>query len=44
MQLLNKLFAKAEGEAKRIKDNFISVQHFLLAAADDSRLFRAPLA
>jgi len=39
-QRLNKLFTKAEDEAKRIKDDFISVEHFLLAAADDSKVFQ----
>ena len=37
---LNKLFAKAEDEAKHLKDDFISVEHVLLAAADDSKAFR----
>src|SRR5271165_4532096 len=37
---LNKLFTKAEDEAKRLKDDFISVEHFLLAAADDSKAFK----
>src|ERR1700683_431534 len=32
-QRLNKLFTQAEDEAKQIKDDFISVEHFLLAAA-----------
>jgi len=37
---LNKLFTKAEDEAKHLKDDFISVEHFLLAAADDSKAFK----
>jgi ATP-dependent Clp protease ATP-binding subunit ClpB len=37
---LNKLFTKAEDEAKQLKDDFISVEHFLLAAADDSKAFK----
>ena len=37
---LNKLFIKAEDEAKRLKDDFISVEHFLLAAVDDSKAFQ----
>jgi ATP-dependent Clp protease ATP-binding subunit ClpB len=32
---LNKLVTKAEDEAARLKDEFISVEHFLLAATDD---------
>ncbi|MEO7144879.1 MAG: Clp protease N-terminal domain-containing protein [Bryobacteraceae bacterium] len=39
-QRLNALFTRAEDEAKRLKDDFISVEHFLLAAADDSKVFR----
>jgi ATP-dependent Clp protease ATP-binding subunit ClpB len=37
---LNKLFTRAEDEAKHLKDDFISVEHFLLAAVDDSKAFR----
>ena len=37
---LNKLFVKAEDEAKHLKDDFISVEHFLLAAVDDSKAFK----
>jgi ATP-dependent Clp protease ATP-binding subunit ClpB len=37
---LNKLFTKAEDEAKHLKDDFISVEHFLLAAVDDSKAFK----
>ena len=37
---LNKLFTKAEDEAKRLKDDFVSVEHFLLAAVDDSKAFK----
>ena len=33
---LNKLFSAAEDEAKRLKDEYVSVEHVLLAAADDS--------
>ncbi len=36
---LNKLFVRAEDEAKRLKDDFISVEHLLLAAVDDVKLF-----
>jgi ATP-dependent Clp protease ATP-binding subunit ClpB len=41
---LNKLFTEAEDEAKRLKDDFISVEHALLAMTGDSgfagRLFK----
>jgi ATP-dependent Clp protease ATP-binding subunit ClpB len=37
---LNKVFTKAEDEAKQLKDDFISVEHFLLAAVDDSKAFK----
>jgi len=37
---LNKLFTKAEDEAKQLKDDFISVEHFLLAAVDDTKVFK----
>ena len=37
---LNKLFTKAEDEAKSLKDDFISVEHFLLAATDDSKALK----
>src|ERR1051326_2526057 len=33
---LNKLLTQAEDEAARLKDEFISVEHFLLAAAEDA--------
>src|SRR5260370_9414707 len=33
---LQKLFARAEDEAKRLKDEYISVEHVLLAALEDS--------
>ena len=36
---LNKLFLQAEDEAKHLKDDFVSVEHVLLAAADDSKTF-----
>ena len=36
---LNKLFLQAEDEAKHLKDDFVSVEHLLLAAADDSKTF-----
>ena len=39
-QRLNKMFTRAEDEAKKLKDDFISVEHFLLAAADDSKAFQ----
>jgi len=39
-QRLNKLFTKAEDEARRLKDDFISVEHFLLAAVDDTKAFK----
>ena len=32
---LNKLFVAAEDEAKKLKDDFISVEHLLLAAIDE---------
>ncbi len=32
---LNRLFGKAEDEAKQLKDDFVSVEHFLLAAAEE---------
>ena len=37
---LNKLFTRAEDEAKQLKDDFISVEHFLLAAVEDSKAFK----
>jgi ATP-dependent Clp protease ATP-binding subunit ClpB len=37
---LNKVFTKAEDEAKHLKDDFISVEHFLLAAAEDSKALK----
>jgi ATP-dependent Clp protease ATP-binding subunit ClpB len=37
---LNKLFTRAEDEAKQLKDDFISVEHFLLAATDDSKTMK----
>jgi ATP-dependent Clp protease ATP-binding subunit ClpB len=37
---LNKLLAKAEDEAKHLKDDFISVEHLLLAASDDSKALK----
>jgi len=37
---LNKLFTRAEDEAKHLKDDFISVEHFLLAAVDGSKALR----
>ncbi|HWE51524.1 MAG TPA: ATP-dependent chaperone ClpB [Bryobacteraceae bacterium] len=37
---LNKVFTKAEDEAKRLKDDFISVEHFLLAAVEESKAFK----
>ena len=33
---LHKLLTQAEDEAKRLKDEYISVEHVLLAAAEDS--------
>jgi ATP-dependent Clp protease ATP-binding subunit ClpB len=32
---LNRLFVQAEDEAKRLKDEYVSVEHFLLAMTDD---------
>jgi ATP-dependent Clp protease ATP-binding subunit ClpB len=32
---LNRLFVQAEDEAKRLKDQYVSVEHFLLALTDD---------
>src|SRR5262245_27635902 len=41
---LNRLLAQAEDEAKKLKDEFISVEHLLLAMTDDvgatGRIFR----
>ena len=36
---LNRLLTQSEDEAKRLKDEFVSVEHFLLAATDD-RIFK----
>lgn len=36
---LNKLFLRAEDEAKKLNDDFVSVEHLLLAATDDSKTF-----
>jgi ATP-dependent Clp protease ATP-binding subunit ClpB len=33
---LNRLFARAEDEAKRLKDQYVSVEHFLLALIEDA--------
>ncbi len=33
---LNKLFATAEEQAKRLKDDYVSVEHLLLGAAEDT--------
>ena len=33
---LNRLFSQAEEQAKRLKDEYVSVEHLLLAAADDA--------
>ncbi|MCL6505627.1 MAG: ATP-dependent chaperone ClpB [Bryobacteraceae bacterium] len=41
---LNRLLAEAEAEAKRLKDDYVSVEHFLLAMTEDGgatgRLFK----
>ena len=37
---LNRLFLRAEDEAKKLKDDFISVEHFLLAAVEDSKALK----
>jgi ATP-dependent Clp protease ATP-binding subunit ClpB len=37
---LNKLFVTAEDEARKLKDEYISIEHVLLAAIDDMRLFK----
>jgi ATP-dependent Clp protease ATP-binding subunit ClpB len=37
---LTKVVTQAENEAKRLKDDFTSVEHVLLALTDDSKLFR----
>jgi ATP-dependent Clp protease ATP-binding subunit ClpB len=37
---LNKLLTQAEEEAKRLKDDFVSVEHVLLAATDSSPVFK----
>ena len=39
-QKLSKLLAKAEDEAKRLKDDYVSVEHILLAAAETSPIFK----
>src|SRR5215831_1844051 len=33
---LNRLLGQAESEAKQLKDDYVSVEHFLLAMCDDS--------
>ena len=33
---LNRILGQAEDEAKRLKDDYVSVEHFLLALLDDS--------
>ncbi|MEJ2471442.1 MAG: ATP-dependent chaperone ClpB [Desulfuromonadales bacterium] len=40
-QRFNRLLVKAEQEAKRLKDEFISVEHLLMALADEGRDTRA---
>ncbi|MBI3407576.1 MAG: ATP-dependent chaperone ClpB [Planctomycetes bacterium] len=35
-QRLNRLLGQAEDEAKKLKDDYISVEHFLLSMADDN--------
>src|SRR5215471_6278068 len=37
-QRLNRLLTSAEDEAKKLKDDYISVEHVLLAAADEREL------
>ncbi len=37
---LNKLLTRAEDEAKRLKDDYISVEHVLLAAAEDNKTLK----
>src|SRR5690349_3706713 len=37
---LNRLLANAEDEAKKLKDEYISVEHVLLAALDEGKLFK----
>jgi ATP-dependent Clp protease ATP-binding subunit ClpB len=39
-QRLTKVVSQAEDEAKRLKDDFTSVEHVLLALTDDLKLFR----
>jgi ATP-dependent Clp protease ATP-binding subunit ClpB len=39
-QKLSKLLSQAEDEAKRLKDDFVSVEHILLAATDSSPVFK----
>ena len=39
-QRLNRLLTAAEAKAKQLKDDFVSVEHVLLAAADESKLLR----
>src|SRR5262245_10564137 len=37
---LNRLLANAEDEAKKLKDEYISVEHILLAALGEVKLFK----
>jgi ATP-dependent Clp protease ATP-binding subunit ClpB len=39
-QKLNKLLTQAEDEAKRLKDEYVSVEHVLLAAADSNKTLK----
>ncbi len=38
---LNRLFNNAEDEAKKLKDDYVSVEHILLAAVEDVKVFKA---
>src|SRR5215813_2209506 len=37
---LNRLLADAEDEARKLKDEYVSIEHVLLAASNDSKIFK----
>jgi ATP-dependent Clp protease ATP-binding subunit ClpB len=37
---LNKLLANAEDQARKLKDEYVSIEHVLLAASDDSKILK----
>jgi ATP-dependent Clp protease ATP-binding subunit ClpB len=37
---LNRLLVNAEDEARKLKDEYVSVEHVLLSALDDARVFK----